>query len=236
MVHSNSNFAVLMGDLVGSERHVDPIALHSKFNGAINRQNNALGMDVLSPLTITLGDEFQGLLSSFVAAALAAREIRFELMRDNIDCRFVIGSIDLKTQLNHERAWNMMGPGFANARARLGEKRALSRYRFSIQEDSLIETMLEASGASITAIERGWSDAQRDDIIKLLEGASVAEVAKLRHVSIHNVYKVRNAGDFELYVMQWAAIHKALTELDHRYKLPGANKWGTQSFTLSQLS
>lgn len=219
-----------MGDLVGSERHANPNNLHAQFNAAINRQNQALGADMVSPLTITLGDEFQGLLSSLVAAAQVAREIRFELMRENIDCRFVIGSIDLKTQINHERAWNMMGPGFASARERLGEKRSPSRYRFSIQQDELLETMLEASGASLTAIERSWSEAQRDSIIKLLGGESVAQIARARNVSVHNVYKVRRAGDFELYVIQWDAIHKVLTELDHRYEMPGAKKWGMHSF------
>lgn len=233
MVQSTSSFAVLMGDLVGSERHTNPENLHALFNAAINRQNEALRADMLSPLTITLGDEFQGLLSSLVAAAYAAREIRFELMRENIDCRFVIGGIELKTQINRERAWNMMGPGFADARERLGEKRSPSRYRFSIQQDELLETMLEASGASVTAIERDWSEVQRDDIIKLLAGASVAEVARARNVSAHNVYKVRSAGDFDLYVIQWNAIYKALAELDHRYQMPGADKWGTHYFTPS---
>lgn len=231
MVQSTSCFAVLMGDIVGSERHANPVALHARFNAAIERQNEALGSDVVSPLTITLGDEFQGLLSSLVAAAQAAREIRFELMRESIDCRFAIGCIDLKTKVNHERAWNMMGPGFARARARLDEKRSPSRYRFSIQQDALLETMLEASGASLTAIEQAWSEAQREDIIRLLKGASVAEVAHARNVSVHNVYKVRSAGDFDLYVLQWNAINEVLVELDRRYELPGAGKWKTRSFT-----
>ncbi|MBF7012859.1 SatD family protein [Novosphingobium resinovorum] len=231
MASSPSFHAVLMGELVGSERHADPRDLHARFNAAIDRQNKALAADMASPLTITLGDEFQGLFTSLVAAAQAAREIRFELLGKDIDCRFVIGSIDLRTPVNSRRAWNMMGPGFADARERLGEKRSASRYRFSFPQYGLLETLLEASGASLTAIERGWSQAQRGDIVKLLAGASVAEVANARNVSVHNVYKVQSAGDFELYVIQWAAIHKALAELDHRYRLPGADKWGAHSFT-----
>ena len=127
MASSPSFHAVLMGDLVGSERHADPRDLHARFNAAIDRQNKALAADMASPLTITLGDEFQGLFTSLVAAAQAAREIRFELLGKDIDCRFVIGSIDLRTPVNSRRAWNMMGPGFADARERLGEKRSASR-------------------------------------------------------------------------------------------------------------
>ncbi len=222
--------AVLMGDLVGSEGHADAQGLHAVFNAAIDRQNEARAADLASPLTITLGDEFQGLFNSLVAATQAAREIRFTLMREDIDCRFVIGSVDMKTPINQDRAWNMMGPGFASARERLGQKRAASRYRFSFPDQALLETMLDASGASLTAIERGWSQTQRDDIIHLLSGASVAEVAHMRNVGVHNVYKVRSAGNFDLYAIQWHAVHKALTELDQRLDLPGADKWYTHSF------
>ncbi|NIB59457.1 hypothetical protein I6I05_01045 (plasmid) [Agrobacterium tumefaciens] len=231
MLPSTSRFAVLMGDIVDSESHTDTLDLHVDFNAAIDRQNEALTTDIVSPLTITLGDEFQGLVSSLVAAASAAREIRFELMQRNIDCRFVIGTVDLNTRVNHERAWNMMGPGFARARERLNEKRSPNRYRFSVPHDALLETMLEANGATLSAVERKWSDAQRDDIIRLLRGASVAEIAHDRNVSVHNVYKVRSAGDFDLYVIQWNAIHEALKTLDHNYQLPGADKWCTHSFT-----
>lgn len=231
MASSPSFHAVLMGDLVGSERHADPRDLHARFNAAIDRQNKALAADMASPLTITLGDEFQGLFTSLVAAAQAAREIRFELLGKDIDCRFVIGSIDLRTPVNSRRAWNMMGPGFAAARERLGEKRAPSRYRFSLSQDPLLETMLEAIGASLTAIERGWSKAQREDIIHLLDGASVADVASARGVGIQNVYKVRSAGDYDLYTTQWDAVRAALIELDTRHDLPGADTWCTYSFT-----
>lgn len=217
------HYAVLMGDLVDSEGYADHAKLHGAFNAAIERQNARLVYDLMSPLTITLGDEFQGLLSSLVAAAWTAQQIRFDLMRQDIDCRFVIGLVDLKTPLNPERAWNMMGPGFAAARERLGEKRSSSRYRFSIPQDALLETLLEAIGGSVSAIERGWSVAQRDVIIALSEGASVAEVAQVRDVGIPNVYKVRSAGDYDRYLTEWDAVHTALAELDLRYGLVGAD-------------
>lgn len=226
-----SCYGVLMGDLVDSEGYADPEQLHAAFNAAIERQNAGLAADMMSPLTITLGDEFQGLLTSLVAAASTARQIRFDLLRQDIDCRFVIGVVDLKTPINSERAWNMMGPGFATARERLGEKRSTSLYRFSIPDDPLLETLLDAIGASISAIERKWSKVQRDDIIALLGGASVADVARARNVGNFNVYKVRSAGDYDLYTTEWSAVQKALIELDTRHDLPGADTWCTYSFT-----
>ncbi len=220
--------AVLMGDIVGSERHRDARALHRRFNAAIDRANRTFADAIVSPLTVTLGDEFQGLLTSLVAAVEVARDIRFELLGEDIDCRFVVGKVEPETDINPERAWNMMGPGFADARARLGEKRSPNRYRFSIADDALLETMLEASGASLSAIERNWSAAQREDIARLLNGVTVAEIAEARGVGVQSIYKVRSAGDYALYTTQWNAVHRALAELDRRYDLPGAEPWRTR--------
>lgn len=229
MVLAKTSYAVLMGDLVRSERHASPEDLHARFNAAIDRQNRDCEDDLVSPLTITLGDEFQGLLTSLVAAAHVAREIRLELLGEAIDCRFAFGVVDLKTPLNTERAWNMMGPGLAGTRERLNEKRSASFYRFAIPEDGVLETMLEASGASLTAIERSWTDVQRSDIAALLKGARPAEIAKRRNVSVHNVYKVRGSGDFDLYVIHWNAVQAALAALDKRHQMQGAEKWSTRS-------
>jgi hypothetical protein len=110
----------------------------------------------------------------------------------------------------------MMGPGLAQARAKLNEKRSHSRYRFSIPDDGLAETTLEALGAGLTTIERGWTDVQRRDIMELLNGLSPGELAKRRNVSVHNIYKVRSSGDFDAYVIQWHAIAEALAALDRK--------------------
>jgi hypothetical protein len=207
-------YAVLMGDIVGSEQHASPDELHSRFNAAIERQNMAYAEALASPLTITLGDEFQGLTTSLVLAAQMAREVRLDLMSDKVDCRFAIGVVKLKTPLNEDRAWNMMGSGLASARERLNEKRVNTLYRFDIPEHPAMETMLEASGAALTTVERSWTETQRHDIQALLKGASPAEVARHRDVSVHSIYKVRNSGNFDLYVLLWNAIYEALAYID----------------------
>lgn len=206
--------AVLMGDLVDSERSASTAELHARFNDTVERHNEIYSGLLLSPLTITLGDEFQGLTNSLVSAVHLAREIRYDLMAKSIDCRFAVGVFDLQTPLNAEKAWNMMGPGLAGTRAKLNDKRSNNRYRFDILGQPVLETMLEASGATLTAIEQSWTDTQRLYIQALLKGATPNEIAKHRNVSVHNIYKVRSSGSFDLYVIQWNAINEALAKLD----------------------
>ena len=212
-------FTVVMGDLVQSERALAPAQLHLQFNEAVNAQNAAHAKALASPLTITLGDEFQGLVRSLGQAVPIVRDLRLQLMSNAVDCRFVIGLVELKTALNPAKAWNMMGPGLARARAKLNEKKAGSLYRFSIAPAPITEIMLDALGAGLTAIERGWTDQQRDDISALISGLSPAELAQRRNVSVHSIYKVRGSGDFDAYVMQWQAIGEALAALDKHKRL-----------------
>lgn len=209
-----NRYAVVMGDLVHSERSPTPEKLHERFNNAVAAENLAQSNAVASPMTITLGDEFQGLTRSLVKAGEIARNIRLKLMADKIECRFAIGLVELTTELNSDKAWNMMGPGLSKARTLLNEKRANSLYRFSIPLDPVMEIMLEALGAGLTRIEQGWTDQQCADITALLSGMTAAELAKQRNVSVHTIYKVRSSGDFDIYLMQWQAINEALKLLD----------------------
>lgn len=208
--------AVLMGDLINSEQSPSIASLHATFNAAVAEINRAEEARLLSPLTITLGDEFQGLPLSLSAALSMARALRFDMISHDIGCRFVIGLATIETQINRQKAWNMMGPGLADARAALNDKSGISHYRFSLPTDPIFESMLNALGAALSMIERGWTKRQREDITASLDGHSPAAIAQRRNVSAHSIYKVRSAGNMDLYQLQWDAIQKALAHLDRQ--------------------
>lgn len=221
VTNQQSHYAVIMGDLVHSERTPSVEYLHEQFNAAIDRQNLLKKASLASPLTITLGDEFQGLARSLASALPIVQAVRFQLMAAGIDCRFAIGLVELKTPINADRAWNMMGPGLAQTREKLNEKRTHSLYRFAVPDHAVLETALEALGAGVTLIERRWTEQQRQDITALLAGASPADIAQKRSVSVHSIYKVRASGDYDTYVMQWRALQDMLAHIDTHYGIPG---------------
>ena len=203
-----------MGDIVGSEKTPSVEHLSAVFNNVIDQANERRRPSILSPLTITLGDEFQGLITSLRDAAIIGRELRLQLMADDINCRFVIGTVELKTSLNRDRAWNMMGIGLAQAREKLNEKRTDTLYRFSLLGQESTQVLLDAIGIGITSTERRWTRTQLHDIAKSLDGKSALDIAKMRNISAHSVYKAKSNGEFEAYVLQWEAIMSALDSLD----------------------
>ncbi|KAK0348888.1 hypothetical protein LTR94_035341, partial [Friedmanniomyces endolithicus] len=102
-----------MGDLVASEAATSRRALHRVFNAAIDEVNAAQRATLVSPLTITLGDEFQGLADTLADAIRIARRVRFALMAQDVACRVLVGEVAIDTPVNPERAWNMMGDGLS---------------------------------------------------------------------------------------------------------------------------
>jgi hypothetical protein len=74
------SYAVVIGDLVGSERTLAAASLHARFNEAVEKQNRKYKSQLSSPLTITLGDELQGLGTSLTAVLALVRDFRLQLM------------------------------------------------------------------------------------------------------------------------------------------------------------
>jgi hypothetical protein len=207
------NAAVVMGDVVSS-RSLEPAMLHDLFNAAVARANLLVPAQLLSPLTITLGDEFQGLARTLATAAELARAIRLDLLARGVDCRLVIGTARLETPLNVAQAWNMMGEGLAEARGVLNARRDLSLYRFSLPGRTVLQRTLDAVGAALTQIERRWTVRQRETIIGSLDDRAVARMAAEQGVVPRSVYKVRQAGGFDLYAELWSALAAQLAALD----------------------
>jgi hypothetical protein len=214
MDESKTTCAVIMGDLVASERLHDPSALHIRFNAHVTAQNAASAAQMISPLTITLGDEFQGLAATMADALPIMRALRHRFLSDDIDCRFVIGLADIQSPINHSNAWNMMGPGLSRARDKLNEKDTATLYRFSLPDSPNLERLLDAVGMGLTIIENGWTPRQRGDIIAQLGNHSAKDIAQARNVSVHSIYKVRASGHFEAYRAQWEAVAAMLGQID----------------------
>jgi len=206
-----------MGDLIGSEKAPSANAVHRVFNKAIDKANRTHAAKVASPLTITLGDEFQGLLHDLGDAWDIAIELRLRLLGAQVPCRFVIGTTELETPLNKKRAWNMMGRGLSTARAKLNDKRTDNAYRFSLPAEPIIESLLDAVGEALTRTELEWTPTQLQYYCKVRESKRTnAQTAEVLGVTTRSLYKVLRAARAEFHRRQSAALRNALGALDER--------------------
>jgi hypothetical protein len=216
----NFTHAVVMGDLVSSENAKSVRQLHDRFNKGVEALNATHRKDIASPLTITLGDEFQGLTRTISAALHIARTLRLNLILEDVKCRFVVGLARVETPINKKVAWNMMGPGLSTARQKLNDKHNANAVRFSLPEDPAIEPLLDAIGRSITEIQDSWTERQKELIAanETAEGSAKAVARKLR-IASNTYYKIRRAARLDLHDAQWDALDSACRSLDVRYRL-----------------
>jgi hypothetical protein len=212
-----TRYAILMGDIVGSERAPSLKTVHRTFNKAIDAANEAYGANIASPLTITLGDEFQGLLTSLAHAWDVAATLRLKLLVTHVQCRFVISSTTLETPLNPKQAWNMMGAGFSAARDKLNDKGSANAYRFSLPDQPIIESLMNALGDALTQIELEWTPTQLAYFGKVRDtNQTNAEVAKGLGITARSLYKVLHAARAEFHNRLAEILRGALQGLDEK--------------------
>ena len=211
--------AVIMGDLVDSQSARSIDGLHRQFNDAIAYANRTYEKAITSPLTITLGDEFQGLCRDLHTGMEIIRDVRTMLINNGVECRFVLGLANIETPLNVEKSWNMMGQGLAAARKKLNDKHDPNAYRFQLPDD-VIEPLLNTIGLSLTLIEREWTERQKE-VLSIFRNSSgtVSEHATKLGVTPRTLYKIRTAARLDFYENQWEVVNQTIAKLDQRYHL-----------------
>lgn len=131
---------ILMADIVGSSKQKGK-SLMNDFKGIVDRINENDKQYILSPLTITLGDEFQAVVKNLEGALRIVFDL--EIMtklypKKPFKLRFVIHDGEIQTTINRQKAYEMLGPGLTKARDELnGLKSSKQRFRFLLENKDL---------------------------------------------------------------------------------------------------
>jgi hypothetical protein len=109
-----------MGDVVSSETY-NQKKLQNKFADIIALLNNKHKKKILSPLTITLGDEFQGIVKDLNSGTEIILDAQRTCIHEGIDfkIRFVLNSGIIETPINREVAYGMLGRGLSDTREKI---------------------------------------------------------------------------------------------------------------------
>ena len=122
---------ILMADIVGSRRKKSTQLL-AQFHLVVEDANKKFKKHLLSPLTITLGDEFQGIvtdLAASVAVIIYLEESRVT-KGYNFQLRYVLHYGKVETAINKKNAHAMLGKGLTEARQALTALKTDKRNRF----------------------------------------------------------------------------------------------------------
>jgi hypothetical protein len=129
-------YLILMGDVIGS-RKKDQLMLINSFKDTIHLINKEKKSDFLSPMTITLGDEFQSVVNNLPAALNIIFKIEEKIFASGKDfkLRYILEEGEIETPLNHKIAYGMLGSGLTSAREHLeSSKKAQARFAFHLAD------------------------------------------------------------------------------------------------------
>ncbi len=169
-----------MADVIGSSDR-DPNKLMSSFRSVVEDMNQRFGNKLLSPLTITLGDEFQGVVDSLMTGI----EIIFAIdkgvltSRQPYRLRFVLVYGEIETPLNRDVAHGMLGKGLTRARKMLENMKKSDR---EVLLEGLGETRQEKMMLAFElyrAFYNDWPEKDRQTAYDLLEVGDYKKVASM---------------------------------------------------------
>jgi hypothetical protein len=143
MEHNNY---ILMADIIGS-RNSNQTRLMDSFQSVVNYINQSENKNILSPITITLGDEFQGVVKDLPAALHIILRIEEQIITSGSDfkLRYVLLQGEIETKINPQIAYGMMGSGLTDAREHLLElKKSKYRFNFNLVDEKKTQALNNA--------------------------------------------------------------------------------------------
>ena len=176
----------VIGDIVASRQAADRATLQRTFEQVVQGLNQTQNA-ILSPYTITLGDEFQAVLSDGYAALRDSIKILGEMHPGRV--RFSIAVGELSTALKNDSALGMDGPAFHLARDGMEAlKDSSGTYHVAGLPDDLGE--LVNSSLRITGLGmRTWRKNRYDIMHALHEGEKVKDISSRLGISDKAIYK-----------------------------------------------
>lgn len=190
----------LIGDIVSSKEIQDRALIQRKLENVLH-QLNLDNKSLLSPYTITLGDEFQAVFGQ--SGLLFYDMVRILSTLSPVKVRFALGVGTLDTPINPKQSIGMDGPAFHAARAGIEELKSGS-FLFTIK--GIEQHAIDLANQSLKLLSRHldkWNDTRLHIFEMYNQNLLVKEIveklnAEKLKISEQAVYKSIAHGDLEV--------------------------------------
>lgn len=179
-------YLALIGDLRASREIEDRKKAQKRLETAIKRLNKTYGHNMVSPLTVTLGDEFQALFND--ASELWKLIFGLEARIAPLQVRFGIGIGELTTRVNRQAAVGMDGPAFHKARDAIVALKA-SEGCYYLKGLGLDDTLVNSIFSIISDQRKRWNENRLNIFLDLLAEKKADQIAARLNISKQAVYK-----------------------------------------------
>jgi hypothetical protein len=204
-------YAALIGDFIQSRTLANRSEVQRRLAAVcaeLNTERDRLGL--VSPLTITLGDEFQAVFGA--ADRLWECALRIEAAMEPVAIRFAMGLGIISTDIQHDTALGMDGPAFHRARAAMEQlKKTDARYRLSgLGHD---EVFINAALELIAHNRQKWRAPRVITLANILQGKTVKEISQVTQSTEQAVYRNIRDGELDAIISIFASIAAKMTQV-----------------------
>lgn len=202
---------ILMADIINSQKK-DQQQLMLDFKRVVNEINTQVKDKFLSPMTITLGDEFQSVVTSLSSGVDIILRLEEEIFSRQMDfkLRYILVEGNIDTPINPKIAYEMLGEGLTTARSGLQQmKSSKSRYNVKLKSEKL-EGAVNNTFTALQGIVDDWKVAPDYQIVsKFLENKDYKEVA----IEVNREKSVIWKRKISLKVKEYLSLKKVLAYL-----------------------
>lgn len=193
------NAFILMADVVKSSEQL-PEKLINELKAVVDWTNKIFAGSIESPLTITLGDEFQGIVGSASEGVDIILAIEEHIIEEEYDfkLRYVLHEGEVSTKVNPEKAYEMLGEGLTIARKLLGEMKK-DAHRFLVKVDGLkkVNKMMRI----IQHFIDGWHPKDRSTVSGFLQGYDYKALARMHQKDDSTLWRRRKSLAIDEYLL-----------------------------------
>lgn len=189
-----------------SSHEKDSKTLMSDFQSLVQYINKIYSESIESPLTITLGDEFQGIVASASKGVNIILAMEEYILEEEFDfkLRYVLHEGEVETPINEEKAYEMLGPGLTDARKMLNEmKKENGRFLLSIDGSKEANKMMRITQHFID----GWHPKDRSTVSGFLQGHDYKAMAKIESKDESSLWRRRKSLAIDEYLLCKEMMH-----------------------------
>ena len=204
------NQFILMADVVKSSNQFPP-KLMNELRSVVDWANKIYADSIESPLTITLGDEFQGIVASSskgIDIILAMEEYMLEEAFD-FKLRYVLHEGEVKTEVNTDNAYEMLGEGLTRARKLLNEmKKEHHRFLVKTMAGNEVDKMMRIIQHFIDS----WYPKDKSTVTGFLQGYDYKALAKIHQKDESTLWRRRKSLAIDEYLLCKDVLHHLVNE------------------------
>lgn len=221
----NEIYVAIIGDIKRSKTLEERKIVQIRMKNVLQNVNAKYKKEITAKFTITLGDEFQGLLQYGNCVLDVVEYIRREMYP--VEIRFGIGIGEITTDIDSQKAIGADGPAYYMARDAIEKVKQSERQKKKIQTstgiridfgEKQIENLLNASMAMLELIQRKWTARQREVIMDYdYYQDSQEKSAKRLGITQSTVQRCLVSGNYYQYKNTKEAVKEMLEEIMKRY-------------------